>query len=356
MGILSVLPQLATSKNGWPWTEETSPDFYDKNLNWPRITIVTPSYNQGQFIEETIRSILLQNYPNLDYIVMDGGSKDDSVAVIKKYEPWLSAWASEKDKGQSDAINKGIAKGNGEIFNWINSDDMLEPGALYCVATHWKPGTECLYAQSHILMNEKKYPLHLHDYGIGEFLMCLPASQQSTFVSLPRVKEIGGVEEKCHYVMDGNLYTRLAMNPDKIVRLKDFISIFRSHESAKSNALGAEMHEEVLREFSRFLYENKRTDLVAIMESINKYRPPVTLGEYKPYPFYSKEKIDRSFVNLLSDFVSVSYNLLNLGDTRLYYRLIKKINPEFFRNNKDIHKIYYRSFLGESLIRLLRKK
>ncbi len=356
MGLLSVLPPPIAGKTGWPWTEEVDPGIYDASISWPRITIVTPSYNQGAFIEETIRSILLQNYPNLEYIVMDGGSTDDSAAVIKKYSSWLTHWASEKDKGQSDAINKGIAKSTGDIFNWINSDDMLEPKACHSIATHWKKDTECLYAQSHVLMGDKKFPLYLQDYGIAEFIFSLPASQQATFVSLPKIKSVGGVEEKCHYVMDGNLYTRLALDPARTVKLKDFIAIFRNHESAKSNALGKEMHEEVLREFSRFLEENKRSDLVTVLQKIKKYREPVNAGDYKPYPVYSKEKIDRSFVNLLGDFVFVSYNLLNLADTRLYYRLIKKMDPEFFKNNKEIHKIYYRSFLGRPLIRMMRKK
>ena len=86
---------------------------------WPRISIVTPSYNQGQFIEETIRSILLQGYPDLEYIIIDGGSTDQSVEIIRKYEPWLTYWVSEKDRGQSHAINKGFERASGEIRGYI---------------------------------------------------------------------------------------------------------------------------------------------------------------------------------------------------------------------------------------------
>ena len=127
------LPPPPEGKSGWPWTEhapvpsEAAPDGH----SWPRVSIVTPSYNQGQYIEETIRSILLQGYPNLEYIVIDGGSTDHSVEIIKRYAPWLAYWTSESDQGQPHAINKGIGKATGEIVNWINSDDLLLPGAVF---------------------------------------------------------------------------------------------------------------------------------------------------------------------------------------------------------------------------------
>ncbi len=101
---------------------------------WPRISIVTPSFNQGQYLEETILSVLNQNYPNLEYIVMDGGSNDQSISILRRYESRLDFWASEKDRGQCHAINKGFARATGEILTWLNSDDLLAPGALAAVA------------------------------------------------------------------------------------------------------------------------------------------------------------------------------------------------------------------------------
>ncbi|MFM6281930.1 MAG: glycosyltransferase, partial [Dolichospermum sp.] len=111
----SDLPPAPKGKTGWPWTEESErlPDQMPDGSDWPRISIVTPSYNQGKFIEETIRSILLQGYSNLEYIVIDGSSNDETVMIIEKYSRWISYWCSEKDDGQTDAINKGFRYATG---------------------------------------------------------------------------------------------------------------------------------------------------------------------------------------------------------------------------------------------------
>ncbi len=131
---LANFPVTSTEKSGWPWSLERELIDIDRSQKWPKITVFTPNYNYGHYLEETIRSVLLQGYPNLEYIIIDGGSTDNSVEVIKKYEPWLTYWTSEADRGQTHAINKGLAKATGEVFNWINSDDVLMPGALFAIA------------------------------------------------------------------------------------------------------------------------------------------------------------------------------------------------------------------------------
>jgi glycosyltransferase involved in cell wall biosynthesis len=126
------LPPASAGYTGWPWTAEGArvPDRMEDGTPWPLISIVTPSYNQGEFLEATIRSILLQGYPDLEYIVMDGGSTDGSLAIIRKYEPWLTHWESGGDGGQYAAVQKGFNCSHGEIMAWLNSDDMYFPWTL----------------------------------------------------------------------------------------------------------------------------------------------------------------------------------------------------------------------------------
>jgi hypothetical protein len=133
---LTDLPAPPRNRSGWPWTEEAPqlPDSMPDGGEWPLVSIVTPSYNQGHYIEKAIRSVLLQGYPKLEYAVIDGGSVDQTIDIIKNYEPWLTYWVSESDHGQADAINKGFARTSGTIMNWLNSDDFLERNALMWLA------------------------------------------------------------------------------------------------------------------------------------------------------------------------------------------------------------------------------
>ena len=138
---LSELPAPPGGRSGWPWTEASPP--LPATQACPRVSIITPSFNQGQYIEETIRSVLLQGYPELEYFIIDGGSTDNTVEIIRKYEKWLTGWVSEKDAGQADAINKGFARTTGEVFNWLCSDDVLSQGALATVAKSFSDAEPC---------------------------------------------------------------------------------------------------------------------------------------------------------------------------------------------------------------------
>jgi hypothetical protein len=132
---LTELPAPPAGRTDWPWTEQTpaTPDTQADGSSWPKISIVTPSYNQAQFLEATIRSILEQGYPNLEYMVIDGGSTDGSVEIIRSHESGLAYWVSEPDGGQYDAVNKGFERSTGEVMAWLNADDKYCPWALSVV-------------------------------------------------------------------------------------------------------------------------------------------------------------------------------------------------------------------------------
>ena len=187
---LAELPPPPPGKTGWPWTGESPqlPHTMPDGTPWPRVSIVTPSYNQGQYIEETIRSVLLQGYPDLEYFVIDGGSTDASVDVIRKYEPWLAYWVSEIDKGQSAAINKGFIKATGFVFGWLNSDDVYLPETLRFIGDYWHSRPETNFVVGDVMLIDEENDvigvMNGHVLPNGEFdptlvSTCIP--QPATF-------------------------------------------------------------------------------------------------------------------------------------------------------------------------------
>jgi len=253
----NLLPPPAADKTGWPWTEET-PALAEKMPDgrpWPRISIVTPSFNQGQFIEETIRSVLLQGYPNLEYIIIDGGSKDESVEIIRKYEPWLTYWVSEPDRGQSHAINKGLAHCTGDVFNWINSDDMLFPHALREVAVAWSTRPDAIIAGSLETINPDgtRKTVHQRNIALQNFLdkeerrrSGMQWNQPASFLPLRWVRKVGGVNEGLMFTMDGFLMMAL-LEHCEIQYVPKVLSCFRLHAASKTTLYSAEFPLEVAR-------------------------------------------------------------------------------------------------------------
>jgi glycosyltransferase involved in cell wall biosynthesis len=207
----------------------------------PRISIVTPSFNQGPFIEETIHSILSQGYPNLEYIIIDGGSRDNTVEVIKKYADRIDYWVSEKDRGQSHAINKGLARCTGEIFNWINSDDVLMPGALWAVAEAWmrKPGS---IIAGHTELFDESGPLEVvkaSGQTLKNFVRFWEAenfgwTQQGTFLPVKDTQALKGVREDLTYCMDYDMMVKLLLRNDSVVYVDCTLSRFRCHPLSKT--------------------------------------------------------------------------------------------------------------------------
>ena len=210
---------------------------------WPRISIVTPSYNQGRFIEGTIRSVLLQGYPNLEYIVIDGGSADGTTDVLRKYEPWLTYWVSEPDRGQSHAVNKGFKVASGEIAAWLNSDDQYLPGTLRTIAEHahrypeagaWAGGGRRIDSKSGKLIWERLPPGLEFSQILGWNKYYLP--QPSCFLNRRVLKDDIYLDESYHLQMDFDLWLRISKR-FSIIPIEQILSINLHHSKAKTVSL-----------------------------------------------------------------------------------------------------------------------
>lgn len=221
-------------------------------MAYPKISIITPSYNQGSYLEETIQSVLSQNYPNLEFLILDGGSTDNSVEVIRKYEDKIDFWRSHKDGGQSEAIIEGFERATGDIIAWLNSDDMYEPGALHAVAEAFEKKKDAVfvYGDYYVIRQDKVRVLKRKvscDFNVMAYAY-LMIPQPSSFWKKDAYEKLGGLDPELHYVMDYDLFLKFAKKyPAKsIVHLKKPLSAFRLHPQSKSVSL-----------MSAFVRENK---------------------------------------------------------------------------------------------------
>jgi len=236
MRLLNKLPSVV-QKHGWPWDVEVDDKIYSSKEEWPKISIVTPSYNQGKFIEETIRSILLQNYPNLEYIIIDGGSNDNTVEIIKKYEKWITFWVSEKDKGQANAINKGIERCTGNIFNWINSDDYLAPNSLVNIARAFKGGYTVAGKVYNFYDNDPEFKdIVVNEALTGSQFISLKSTfhQPGIWCDLNNIKATGKFQENSSYYFDRIFFTTYFVKFKKVVYIDEVLVHFRYHENSKT--------------------------------------------------------------------------------------------------------------------------
>lgn len=255
---LNELPPPAVTKVGWPWTETSArmPEMMTDGNPSPRISIVTPSYNQGQFIEECIRSVLLQGYPNLEYIMIDGGSTDGSVEIIRKYEPWLAFWTSEPDAGQSEAINKGLARATGEWVAWINSDDRYLPNAFARVAdvSARSPTIGLIFGDMELVLDRGA---HIIGYSTVPERMLEELAfpfQPTCFFRRSVLKKVGVLDPSLHYVMDADLLLRVMTNTDWLY-IPAALASFRIQGNTKTNTAEAEFAREMLVLLDRVLAE-----------------------------------------------------------------------------------------------------
>lgn len=211
---------------------------------WPKISIVTPSFNQADFLERTIRSVLDQNYPNLEYIVVDGGSTDGSLEILRKYEDRLAWWCSEADQGQSDALNKGFSRATGEFVGWLNSDDLYCPGALRRVGSYLQrhPEVDVLHGSLYIIDAADRL---LDAYWSGPFGVAqatyifhvgLNFHQQTLFWRRRLMDRAGMIDRTLRFSMDRDFIIRLLMH-GRFAALRGYLGAFRVHDQAKSSTI-----------------------------------------------------------------------------------------------------------------------
>ena len=214
----------------------------------PIISIVVPSYNQAAYLERSILSILNQGYPNLELIIIDGASTDGSFDIIKKYEKHLHYWVSEKDQGQSDALNKGFHKATGELIGWQNSDDIYLPGAFFTIAKAWHkyPDADVLYGNRLDIDADDNIKAESRFTDFSSIVcrydgLCLMT--QSTFFKRKLLQQIGMLDITLNYAMDYEFFIRAARKKARFQYIPHFLGAMRRHSEAKTEMyLGTPVH------------------------------------------------------------------------------------------------------------------
>ena len=255
----------------------------------PRITIITPSYNQGEYLEKTILSVLNQNYHNLEYIIIDGGSTDNSVDIIKSYENNIKYWISEKDGGQTNAINKGIKMATGDIIAFQNSDDIYMPNVFNQVATvYMNVDADLIYGdflfidQNDNIINEKI--LGTAKYWIQLFLGS-QIHNQSAFWKRELMQTYGYLNEKYKFCLDYEFFTRLLHNKISATYVNRYFGAFRLHSNAKTNYLGdlkKKEHEEISMYYKNLhsIYKYMPNKLLKLIAQTYRVIKIVSIGRY----------------------------------------------------------------------------
>lgn len=226
--------------------------------SWPKISIIAPSYNQGEFIEGSIRSVLSQGYPNLEYIIMDGSSTDNTLDVIKKYESRITYWASKKKRCQSYLINEGFRFATGEIVNWLCTDDLLSPQALFVVGRYFAelPEIDILVGCSrYVYLNQDRKPWIFKPRPIDIIPAAYAFAQPSCFYRKKLLDRPNPVDESYDYTMDLELWTYFRSKGVRWKIIDDILSVTQASGKNKSSTGRVKITHEAERVYKTYVKE-----------------------------------------------------------------------------------------------------
>lgn len=311
----------------------------------PKISIITPSYNQGQYIEETIVSIIGQNYANLEYIIIDGGSTDNTVEVIKRYQQHISYWVSEKDNGQSDAINKGLKRATGDVVAWLNSDDIYTKGALQAVADAFgaNPMAGIAYGDVESFFPDGRKEVWTNKFEPADFFSRVSIHQPAVFWKRSLHSTFGYIDESFYYLMDYDFWARIFFNAPS-VRIDKTLALFRVHDNAKTGNNPVGLYDDYRRVISRMANSLPDGNLLATLKHLGVYHnhEEVAYPSFAPLTSTQENQLLEAYLN---SYIQQEYTRGNIANTnRLIFRSLDKGNisnklATLLKNNLGIAKI-----------------
>jgi glycosyltransferase involved in cell wall biosynthesis len=299
----------------------------DPAIRYPRITLVTPSFEQAQYLEECLSSVKEQAYPDLEHIVVDGGSSDGSAGIIARQADDLAWWCSERDDGQSDAITKGAAKGSGAVFGWLNSDDLLLPGALLRVGEAFArdPSMAVLCGARILRKPDGDVVIAPEDAEHPETFFTAPhVNQQSTFYRMDVVREIGFVERRLDYVMDYELWLQVVFRhgPSAVRTIPAPLSVFRQHPASKTSLVHHRFLDEIASVLHGLCASTGQRDLMAVLEHGHVITPGLRSIPLRD-PAAERARVRAMVVTFLLKWHSRIWTARDFGMMRLFRRTIE---------------------------------